>query len=447
MVPFFSLVLNLSMFSVAVPAIRTDFGLAADTASWVVLAYTIPYVVFMPFYGRLGDLLGPRRLVFVGIFVYAAGTIVCMAAPGLRLLVAGRIVQGAGGAGVNPLSLAIISREVAVEDRGRAMGTWNAAGPFTGIVGPVIAGLLVDAYSWRAIFLPMLVAQAVAVLALLVFVPADPDLRTDRRDVRGFDWAGMALTGAALLSFVLFLSSRPVTGRAPFTDWRFGVLFAGFALGWYFWERRQEVPFVAMDLFARPQFAIASVSVSARMILLGGMSFLVPLYATDVLAIPASQTGLVITGHAAALLLTMRFGGRLADVWNRRWAVVIGLGGQTAMMATIALLPGSSIMALVIPMVVHGAFAGLSLASLHHVALHEIPEENRGVGAGTYSMSRFVGSLLGASVMGVVLEGGLASAVSVHAAYQRSFLIAALLGIIGIIPAFAIRRHGTAQTQ
>lgn len=216
----------------------------------VVFAYTIPYVVFLPFYGRLGDPLGLQRLVLVGILVYAAGTIVYMGAPGLGLLVAARIVHGADAAGANPLSLAIISREVAVEDMGRAIS---------------------------------------------------PPLRAS--------------------------------------------------------------------------------AVSCR----------------------------VITGHAA-LLFTMRFGGRLADVWSRRWAVVIGLGGQTAMMATLALLPSATIVTLLVPMVMHGAFAGLSLASLHHVALHEIPDENRGVGAGTYSMSRFVGSLLGASVMGVALEGGLASA-------------------------------------
>ena len=119
MIPFFSLVLNMSMFTVAVPAIRDDFGLLADTTSWVVMAYTIPYVLFMPFHGRLGDLLGARKLIVIGMTVFAAGTVVCMLASGLGLLFAGRLIQAAGGASVNPLSLSIISRHFDPASRDR----------------------------------------------------------------------------------------------------------------------------------------------------------------------------------------------------------------------------------------------------------------------------------------------------------------------------------------
>lgn len=438
MIPFFSLVLNLAMFSVAVPAIRDDFGLLADTTSWVILAYIIPYVLFMPFHGRMGDLLGPRNLIVVGILVYAAGTAVCMLAPGLGMLFAGRIIQGAGGAGVNPLSLSIISREFDLQSRGRAMATWNAAGPFTGTVAPIIAGVLIDAFSWRSIFAPMVVAAVLAAAALLLLVPADPPVRRKRGMVRAFDWTGMLLTATTLTGFVLFLSSRPITGRAPFTDWRLGTAFAVSVLLWVIWERRQSVPFVAITLFRQRQFSVASWCVSVRMLLLGALTFLVPLYAADVLNVPAANTGILVTIHAGALLVTMRFGGRLADVWNRRWAVVIGMGGQTLMMLTLGILPQVGAVVFGIPIALHGAFAGLSLASLHHVAIHEVPTANRGIGAGTYSMTRFVGSMLGASVMGVVLEAALAAAPTVQAAYQRSFLVAAAVGLVGVLPALAL---------
>lgn len=442
MIPFFSLVLNMSMFTVAVPAIRDDFGLLADTASWVVMAYTIPYVLFMPFHGRLGDLLGARNLIVVGMIVFAAGTAVCMLAPGLGLLFAGRLIQAAGGASVNPLSLAIISRHFDSESRGRAMGTWNAAGPLTGIIGPVIAGVIIDALSWRSIFVPMLAAAGLAITGLFLLVPKDP--KTDEeRSLKGFDWIGMILTATTLTSFVLFLSSRPVTGRAPFTDWRLFLVFATSATAWIVHERRRSVPFVAIELFAKRQFSFAAASVSVRMILLGALNFLVPLYAADVLGIPSAQTGIMITLHSAALLVTMRFGGSLADSWNRKWPVVIGLTGQTLMLLVLALEPGASRVGLIVPMMLHGSFAGLSLASLHRVALHEVPAESAGVGAGTYSMSRFIGSLLGASVMGIALEATLSTAVSVSAAYRSAFLIAAGLGVLGILPALGIKSGRT----
>lgn len=439
MIPFFSLVLNMSMFTVAVPAIRDDFGLLADTASWVVMAYTIPYVLFMPFHGRLGDLLGARNLIVVGTIVFAAGTTVCMLAPGLGLLFAGRLIQAAGGASVNPLSLSIISRHFDSESRGRAMGTWNAAGPLTGIVGPVIAGLIIDASGWRTIFVPMLAAAGLAIVGLFLLVPKDPRKDDEERSIKGFDWIGMVLTATTLTSFVLFLSSRPVTGWAPFTDWRLFFAFTTSAAVWIVYERRRSVPFVAIELFGKRQFSFAAASVSVRMFLLGALNFLVPLYAADVLGIPSAQTGIMITLHSAALLVTMRFGGSLADGWNRKWPVVIGLTGQTLMLLVLAVEPGASRVGLIVPMMLHGSFAGLSLASLHRVAMHEVPTESTGVGAGTYSMSRFIGSLLGASVMGIALEAGLATAVSVSAAYRSAFLIAAGLGALGILPALGIK--------
>lgn len=439
MVPFFSLVLNMSMFTVAVPAIRDDFGLLADTTSWVVMAYTIPYVLFMPFHGRLGDLLGARNLIVVGMVSFGLGTAVCMASPGLGLLFAGRIIQAAGGASVNPLSLSIISRHFDSDSRGRAMGTWNAAGPLTGIIGPVIGGVLIDAFSWRAIFLPMLAAAALAIVMLFWLVPKDPVRSEEERSIRGFDWVGMILTATTLTTFILYLSSRPVTGRDPFTDWRLLLAFIASAAVWIVWERNRSIPFVAISLFGRRQFALAASSVSVRMILLGALNFLVPLYAADVLGIPSAQTGVMITLHSAALLVTMRFGGSLADAWDRKLPVVIGLSGQTLMLLVLAVLPGATRVGLIAPMMLHGAFAGLSLASLHRTAMHEVPDGASGVGAGTYSMSRFIGSLLGATVMGIALEAALSTAGTTQGAYQRSFIVAAALGLLGVFSSLAIR--------
>jgi MFS family permease len=393
----------------------------------------------MPFHGRLGDLLGPRFLIILGTVVFAIGTLLCMVAEGLGLLFVGRLVQGAGAAGLNPLSLAILSREFEPGVRGKAMGTWNAAGPFTGIVGPIIGGFLVDFFSWRAIYLPMVVAAGLGFVALLVLVPKDPPRARVKRLLQTFDWGGMFLTACTLVSFVLFLSSRPVTGRAPFTDWRILIAFVVSAALWGAWERRQQTPFVAVSLFRRPQFSLASICVNARMFLMSSLTFLIPLYAADVLSIPATQTGLLITGHSTTLLLTMRFGGRLADGWSRRWAVVIGLGGQAGMLFALSMLSASSQLLVLAPMVIHGGFAGLSLASLHHVAMDEVPDESSGIGAGTYSMTRFIGSLLGASIMGIVLERALSAPISTLEAYQRSFRVAALLGVLGVALALGIR--------
>lgn len=433
-VPFFSLVFHLSTFVVAVPTIREEFSLAADTTSWLLLVFTLPYILFMPFFGRLADRFGARTLMTLGVSTLAAGSFVCVIAPSMQWVFVGRFIQAAGAASINPLSLSIITRYFPAESRARAMGTWNAAGPFTGTIGPIIGGVLIESFGWRSIFVPVAVIAIIAVPVLRLLVP-EVNRRDSSTGAGRFDWLGMVLTAAALCGFVFYVSSRPVTGRAAFTDWRLLALFVVSGVGWWFWELSRHEPFVAIWLFARRRFSIASISVSIRMFYLGTVNFLVPLYATDVLEADASATGIIVACNALALLVTMRIGGSIADRFSRKMPIVVGIFGQGTMLGWLALAPGVTVGWLILPVMLHGALAGLSLAALHYTAMHEVPESESGAGAGTYSMSRFVGSMLGASLMGVVLEFFLGTVGDPAAAYRWSFLVAAVVGIAGSIPA------------
>ncbi len=431
MVPFVSLVIHLSMFTVAVPAIRADFSLPADTTSWMLLVYTIPYILFMPLYGRLGDRLGRRRLLLFGIGLYSAGTVLCIVAPGLGVFITGRVVQAAGGASVNPLSLSIIATHFSAQRRGQAMGTWNSAGPFTGMIGPALGGIIVEQLGWRSIYFPVAVVVVVAAVLIVFLVPADKQkLSGVRATLRTFDWMGLFLTAGMLVLFVFYVSSRPLTGRMPFTDWRLLVGFLAFGFVWFFWERSRRTPFVGIKYYAKRSFALASACVSLRMFFLGGTNFLVPLLGTDVYGLAASRTGLLITLQSFALMVTMSLGGKLADGWSRRYPVMIGLFGQTASYFFFALVPPVSTISLITPVFLQGAFAGLSLGSLHHTAMHEVPSKDLGAGAGTYSMTRFFGVIFGTSLAGIILENGLQADISLAAAYQQTFLVIAIVGIV-----------------
>jgi MFS family permease len=444
MVPFFSVIFHLSTFVVAVPAIRGEFSLAADTTSWLVLVFTIPYVLFMPFYGRMADRFGPRSLMRIGVTIFSAGTLLCVFAPSMEIIIAGRFVQATGAASVNPLSISIISRYFPLESRARALGTWNAAGPFTGTLGPLVGGLLIDSFGWRSIFVPVLAVALIAIPVLGYSLPKEKS-KSRSEKVERFDWPGMMLTAAVLTCFIFYLSSRPITERNPFTDWRILIALFVSATFWFLWERSRSVPFVAISLFAKGQFAVASVCVSFRMFYLGTISFLIPLFASEILDIPAAKSGLIIALHAFALLFTLRLGGHIADTVSLRKPIIYGMFGQGAILLWLAALPGTSFFGLLIPVVLHGALAGFSLAPLHHLAMLEVPQSESGAGAGTYSMSRFFGSALGASFMGVVLEFFLSSRGQSVSAYKYSFLIAAIVGLLGTLPTLLIRETSKAQ--
>ncbi len=433
MVSSFMVLLNQSMIGVALPAIRTAFGAQVDLVAWVVTIYTLPYVTLMPLYGRLGDGLGKRRLLLMGIVIFLVGTGINALAVDLRLLMIGRAIQGIGAAGMVPLSIAIISERFPTNERGKALGTWNSIGPTTGIIGPLLGGLLIDRLSWRTIFVPVLLVGIVAPFVLRGYVPATRG-RARPRFLHTFDWGGVTLLSAATTTLLFFVSSKPITGVAPLRDWRLLVvtvlLFGGFIL----WEKRLANPFVALDIFAHKAFSQASFCAGVRMFTMSGIGFLVPLYLADVQQLGGVATGAMLMIHAGALLATMRLGGQLADQWGSRRLVALGLSMQAGAMIYFSLLPGTAALVLVVAgLVFHGLGAGMALAPLHRAAMGQVPQVQMGVAAGLYSMIRFGGTVLGTALGSVLLQQGLDRGLAPIDAYHLVFGFLAAVALSGVL--------------
>jgi len=439
MVPMMMVVLNFSVFSVALPQIRETFQIQADVVGWVVTIYTLPFMIAMPLYGRLGDELGKRRLFLIGIVTFLIGTIIAFSATDLRLFMLGRAIQGLGAAGGVPLSMAIISQIFPVGERGKAMGTWNSVGPLTGIAAPFMSGLLIDYIGWRTIFGPVILAALAAFWVIREQIPYRR-VRPQSGILRTFDWGGVVMLSGAVTMLTFYLSSPSITGVAALRDWRLlasTLLLFGLLI---YWERRQANPYVALNIFANKTFSRASFSVGIRMFTMSGIGFLMPLYLTDVHGFSASSTGVVLMIHAGAMLLTMRIGGQLADRWTSRWPVSIGMAVQVSTMMGFASLPDTATTGVVTTIIIiHGLGAGLSLAALHRASMGQIPQEEAGLAAGLYSMVRFTGTMLGPTVGGVVLQQGLdRSLLPIHA-YQTVFWFIAGVAVLGVVSGLGLR--------
>lgn len=403
MVPMSMMILNMTMFGVALPAIRNDFMAQADTVAWLVTAYTLPFVLFMPLYGRLSDGMGKRRLFSIGIIVFLVGTLVCLLSDNLTWLIVGRALQGIGTAGLNPLCIAVITEVFPSRARNKALATWSSVGPATGMLSPFMGGLLVDHFGWKSMFWLGLAAAVAALWAVNGRLPkllpqAQPGF------LRSFDWVGMGLLSGTITLLVAYLSSRALTGVEPLLDWRLAAGTLLFGLGFWGWERRHANPLIPFTLLKAPGFARTSLAAGLRMVLMSSEGFLVPLYMADVYGVSGSQLGILITLHAGALLLTVRVGGRLADRWSRRLPVSLGFAGQMAVMIYLANLPATvPIWVPALGIMAHGGAAGLSLAVLHRLAMDGVPVAQAGAAAGIYSMGRFFGSIVGTTIGGVVL--------------------------------------------
>ena len=431
-----------TMSRVALPIVRDTFSLTADIAAWIDVGFTLPFMLFMPVYGRLGDGLGARRLLLFGISLFALGTGLVLTASTMPHLLVGRAIQGLGLAGMMPLSIGLIAQLFPPQTRGRTMGTWSTVGPTTGFFGPLIAGFLVGIWGWHAAFAPPLLCGLVAFAVVYRLIPARTHGAQDPPFVflRTFDWGGMVLLAAAASSLVLYLSSRAITGIAPLRDGRLiaaAVLFLAFFL---WWEKRRSDPFVAPGLFANSTFLRSTFCATMRMVSMGGIGFLVPLYLVDIKGIrPAELGGMLMIG-AGSMAVVVRLAGGLADRWSSRWLVVIGLLGQTSVLLVFSqLTAAASLWHIGLALSAHGLSAGFMLATLHKVVMGGVGQAETGTAAGLYSMCRFLGSAIGTALSGVLLQEHLDAALDLLSAYQQVFTVIALFPALGILVAFSLR--------
>jgi MFS family permease len=249
-----------SMMRVALPVIRDHFEIRPDMTAWVVTAFSLPFVILSTVYGRLSDGLGQRRLILIGAAIFCAGTAITLWAPGLGWLMAGRAIQGLGTGGMFPMAMALISLVYDPRQRGKVLGAWSTTGPATGFVAPVLTGLVIERWGWRAAIVPALILGALAFAVVYRWIPTGLRTRpgangaaessSDQQEfLRAFDWLGMGLLAAWITTFLFYLSSRPITGVPPLQDWR--LLGLAVALGTLFvwWESRRSDPFVDFGLF------------------------------------------------------------------------------------------------------------------------------------------------------------------------------------------------------
>src|ERR1700688_3467450 len=191
-----------SVVNVGLPAIGRSFDADAAGLQWVVNAYLLPLSALLLLGGAAGDRFGRRRLLIAGVLLFAIASLACAVAPTILSLLLARFVQGGAAAVLMPNSLAILGQSFSGEAKRRAIGIWAATGAAAGAIGPVLGGWLIDAGSWRLVFLINLPLATAAIALAYLYLDKDVD---DTRD--GLDWSGGALITAGL-----GLATRGLTG-------------------------------------------------------------------------------------------------------------------------------------------------------------------------------------------------------------------------------------------
>jgi EmrB/QacA subfamily drug resistance transporter len=261
-----------SVVNVALPTIGHEFHAGPAALAWTINAYLLPLGALILLGGAIGDHYGRRRVFQLGIAIFLLASLLCTFAPTLALLLAGRGLQGIGSALLMPSSLAILGASFSGASRGRAIGTWAAAGAIAGAVGPLLGGWIVDVFGWRPIFLINLPVGVGA-----VWLSCYADESRDRREASRLDWAGglVATVGLGVIVWALSAAAEPSAMRLAL--WAAGAAGVGL-LAVFVWieSRKGNAALMPPGLFATSSFIGLSLLTFFLYAALGGLIVLLP---------------------------------------------------------------------------------------------------------------------------------------------------------------------------
>ncbi|MCE9658721.1 MAG: MFS transporter [Burkholderiales bacterium] len=442
-----------SVTNVGLPAIARDLGVGGDHVSWLINAYLLPLGALVLLGGVAGDRWGRKRVFLAGMALFTFASLACAAAPAFGWLLAARAVQGLGAAFMMPASLALIGAAFSGEARGRAVGTWAAAGAVAGALGPLAGGWLIDVVGWRSIFLVNLPLALVA--AWLAWRYVDESRSANAQPLDG---GGALLATAGLAALTLGLTvlagergdgANPSAATGPTsTTLALGALAAGAALLVAFIRleaRLGERAMMPLHLFGTRAFVGVTLLTFFLYAALGGLFVLLPYLLIETGGYSAAAAGAALLPLPVAMGLGSRAAGRLAERAGPRVLLTLGpcivaLGFALFLRTGVGRLDYASVVFPALAVVACGLT--LSVAPLTAAVMGAVDAAHVGSASGVNNAVARVAGLLATASLGFVLAAG-AKGEAFIAGFHAAAIAACALALLAGLSAFLlVRREG-----
>jgi EmrB/QacA subfamily drug resistance transporter len=437
----FMIMLDNTVVNVALPSIQRDLGADLSSLEWIVTGYALTFAALMLIGGKLADAYG-RRLIFVaGIVIFTASSLACGLAGSEEVLIAARIVQGAGAALMNPATLSIIAATFPPRERGTAIGIWAGTSALALAIGPLVGGLLTEHVGWEWIFFVNIPVGVLGIAASFLLIEESKDETHVRLDLPGLLTSALGLFS---LTYGLIEANSYGWGSGRIVG---AFVLAAVSLGLFLvLERRQRAPMLDLSLFRSGTYTGANLVVLFVALAMFGVFFFVSLYMQNILGYSAVQAGAAFLPMTILIILLAPVAGKASDRVGSRWLMTSGMTLLAIQLLYFSQLGSDSTFWRLLPgMLIGGAGMSLTMTPSAAAATRAVPVEKAGVGSAVLNAFRQVGGSIGIALMGAIMAsqaGGRRTVEAFMDGFEVSLIVAAAIALAGaVIAVVLVRSH------
>lgn len=396
-------ILDTSVANVALPHIAGNLSVTTDEATWVLTSYLVSNAIVLPITGWLGLYFGRRNLLIICISIFTVASVLCGMAPNLGILIVARIIQGAGGGALIPISQAVLLESFPPEKRGVAMATFGMGVVVAPILGPTLGGWITDNYSWRWIFNINLPVGVFAILMVQAFVEDPPYIKQAK--IEKIDFAGFILLAIWLgtLQIVLDKGQQEDWFASNWIRW-FSIASVICFLGFVIRELRTDHPIVSLQVLRNRNFASGVTLITTLGVVLYGSTAALPIFLQTQMGYPALQSGMALSPRGIGAFVMSFIVGRLVGKLRNRVLMFVGfilLGTSSFWLANINLQVG--MWNIIAPSVLNGIALSFIFTPLTTAATGHLRQDQMGNATGIYNLMRNLGGSFGIAMVTTLL--------------------------------------------
>jgi MFS transporter, DHA2 family, multidrug resistance protein len=395
-------VLDTTVVNVSLPHIAGSLSATIDEATWALTSYLVANAIILPMTGWLASMFGRKRLLMLSVVGFTLSSFLCGLAPTLGLLIVFRVLQGATGGALQPLSQAVLLEAFPPHDRGKAMGFWGLGIVVAPILGPVLGGWLTDSYSWRWVFYVNIPVGIASIVMTKLFIFDPPYLRAESRRI-DYWGIGMLAVGIGALQIVL--------DKGQEEDWFGSSMIVGLTIvavvtlaALIVHELITDNPVVDLRVFKERSYAVGVFLMTVVGFVLYGSLVLLPIMLQTLLGYPSLQAGIAMSPRGIGSFFMMPITGLMTGHFDPRKLLATGLivGGMTLLwLSDLNLQAGY--WDIFWPQLVQGIGMSLLFVPLTTVAMAPIPRERIGNATSLFNLMRNIGGSVGIAVTGTML--------------------------------------------